>query len=68
MYSGSFDCLKKIIRHEGLLALWSGSTARVVRLVPGQVRKMQSNITFYMYILHVLVYIHSLMCDVLITL
>ncbi|GAB5355394.1 hypothetical protein AAMO2058_000201800 [Amorphochlora amoebiformis] len=36
IYSSSWDCLKRIVREEGILALWTGSTPRVVRLVPGQ--------------------------------
>mmetsp|Transcript_5574 Transcript_5574/g.13580 ORF Transcript_5574/g.13580 Transcript_5574/m.13580 type:complete len:290 (+) Transcript_5574:100-969(+) len=35
-YKNTLDCLQKVARTEGMLALWRGSTARVVRLVPGQ--------------------------------
>lgn len=35
-YSSSFDCLRKIVSHEGFFALWTGATARIARLVPGQ--------------------------------
>lgn len=35
-YKSTFDCLLKMGRDEGFLALWKGSTARVARLVPGQ--------------------------------
>jgi len=36
VYKSSLHCLQDIVRSEGILALWNGSTARVVRLVPGQ--------------------------------
>jgi len=36
IYTSSWDCLIRTARNEGVLALWKGSKARVVRLVPGQ--------------------------------
>jgi len=35
-YRGSFDCLCRVARGEGVAALWRGSFIRICRLVPGQ--------------------------------
>ncbi|EDP44508.1 hypothetical protein MGL_0990 [Malassezia globosa CBS 7966] len=32
-YKGTFDCMAKILRHEGLFAFWRGATPRLARLM-----------------------------------
>lgn len=32
-YSGTFDCMAKILRNEGILAFWRGATPRLARLM-----------------------------------
>lgn len=32
-YTGTFDCMAKILRHEGVLAFWRGATPRLARLM-----------------------------------
>ncbi|GMG55689.1 unnamed protein product [Ambrosiozyma monospora] len=33
LYTGTFDCFKKIWKNEGLLAFWKGATPRLGRLI-----------------------------------
>ena len=35
-YTSTFDCLVKVLRSEGVLALYKGLLARCARVVPGQ--------------------------------
>lgn len=35
-YKNVFDCFAKVIRNEGVLALWQGVGTRLLRVVPGQ--------------------------------
>jgi len=35
-YNSMLDCLKKVAMNEGVLTLWSGTLARMSRVVPGQ--------------------------------
>jgi solute carrier family 25 citrate transporter 1 len=35
-YAGTLDCLQKILKHEGGLALYAGIVPRLGRVVPGQ--------------------------------
>mmetsp|Transcript_25473 Transcript_25473/g.72085 ORF Transcript_25473/g.72085 Transcript_25473/m.72085 type:complete len:286 (-) Transcript_25473:233-1090(-) len=35
-YNGFVDCFLKVVREEGVLALWSGTLPRLARVVPGQ--------------------------------
>ena len=32
-YKGTFDCMAKVLRHEGVLAFWRGATPRLARLM-----------------------------------
>ena len=32
-YKGTFDCMAKVLRHEGVLASWRGATPRLARLM-----------------------------------
>lgn len=32
-YKNTFDCLVKVVRREGIVALWRGATPRLARLV-----------------------------------
>jgi solute carrier family 25 citrate transporter 1 len=36
LYSGFFDCVRQIVKYEGVLTLWSGVVPRLARVVPGQ--------------------------------
>ena len=36
LYKGFFDCFVKVVKTEGVLALWSGVVPRLARVVPGQ--------------------------------
>jgi solute carrier family 25 citrate transporter 1 len=44
-YKNSFECAAKILRHEGLLTLWSGAVPRLARLI------MSGGIVFTMWVL-----------------
>jgi solute carrier family 25 (mitochondrial citrate transporter), member 1 len=35
-YNGTIDCIKKVIKNEGLLSLYKGLDARLMRVIPGQ--------------------------------
>mmetsp|Transcript_33237 Transcript_33237/g.40789 ORF Transcript_33237/g.40789 Transcript_33237/m.40789 type:complete len:270 (+) Transcript_33237:270-1079(+) len=35
-YNNIFDCFRKVVRNEGVTALWKGTAARLTRVVPGQ--------------------------------
>jgi solute carrier family 25 aspartate/glutamate transporter 12/13 len=43
MYRNSFDCFKKVIRHEGLLGLYKGLTVQLLGVAPEKAIKLTVN-------------------------
>ncbi len=43
MYRNSFDCFKKVIRHEGLLGLYKGLTVQLIGVAPEKAIKLTVN-------------------------
>lgn len=43
MYRNSFDCFKKVIRHEGFLGLYKGLTVQLIGVAPEKAIKLTVN-------------------------
>ena len=43
MYRNSFDCFKKVVRHEGLLGLYKGLTVQLIGVAPEKAIKLTVN-------------------------
>jgi solute carrier family 25 aspartate/glutamate transporter 12/13 len=43
MYRNSFDCFKKVIRHEGALGLYKGLTVQLIGVAPEKAIKLTVN-------------------------
>ena len=43
MYRNSFDCFKKVIRHEGVLGLYKGLTVQLIGVAPEKAIKLTVN-------------------------
>ena len=43
MYRNSFDCFKKVIRHEGFLGLYKGLTVQLIGVAPEKAIKLVVN-------------------------
>lgn len=43
MYRNSFDCFKKVIRHEGFLGLYKGLTVQLLGVAPEKAIKLTVN-------------------------
>ncbi len=45
-YTGTFDCLKRLIKEEGFFSLWRGNTSNVIRYFPNQALNFAFKDTF----------------------
>jgi solute carrier family 25 aspartate/glutamate transporter 12/13 len=43
MYRNSFDCFKKVVRHEGVLGLYKGLTVQLIGVAPEKAIKLTVN-------------------------
>jgi solute carrier family 25 aspartate/glutamate transporter 12/13 len=43
MYRSSFDCFKKVVRHEGFLGLYKGLTVQLIGVAPEKAIKLTVN-------------------------
>ena len=46
MYKNSFDCFKKVIRHEGILGLYRGLAPQLVGVAPEKAIKLTVGVNF----------------------
>ena len=46
-YKGIGDCFSRTMKDEGVVSLWRGNTANVIRYFPTQVNKLTSFLAFY---------------------
>ena len=43
MYRNSFDCFKKVVRHEGIMGLYKGLTVQLIGVAPEKAIKLTVN-------------------------
>nr|CAI5850373.1 unnamed protein product [Callosobruchus analis] len=58
MYRNSFDCFKKVIRHEGVFGLYRGLVPQLMGVAPEKAIKLTVSIIYFIcYVPHLTVFV-----------